>query len=102
MLALLDKGCVCSLLKGGWRKVSVGAKLHECGGCSYTRLSAGKAALFRPTSQQIPVDQPIDLFVNGPVHTTSLHVSISAMPVAPWVSLLFNRPQDNYARESRT
>jgi hypothetical protein len=98
MLAFLDKGGVCSLLRG---KVSVGAKLHECGGL-YTRLSAGKAALFRPSPQQIPVDQPIDLFVNGPVHTTFLHVSISAMPVAPLVSLLFNRPQDNYARESRT
>jgi hypothetical protein len=49
-----------------------------------------------------PVDQPIDLFVNGPAHTTFLHVGISAGPVAPLVNLLFNRPQDNYARESRT
>jgi hypothetical protein len=40
-----------------------------------------------------PVEQPIDLFFNGPAYRTFLHVGITARPVAPLVSSLFNRPQ---------
>jgi hypothetical protein len=44
------------------------------------------------------VEQPIGLLFNRPAHRTFLHVGIMARPVAPSVSLLFNRPQgDNYA-----
>jgi hypothetical protein len=45
-----------------------------------------------------PVEQPIDLFLNRPAYRTFLHVRITARPVAPLVSSLFNRPQrHNYA-----
>jgi hypothetical protein len=40
-----------------------------------------------------PVEQPIDLFFNGPAYRTSIHVCIMARPVAPLVSSLSNRPQ---------
>jgi hypothetical protein len=55
--------------------------------------------LFPPTSTN-PIEQPIDLFLNGPAYTTFLHIGITAKPVAPLASSLFNRPQgDNYARK---
>jgi hypothetical protein len=41
----------------------------------------------------VPVEQPIDLFFNGPAYTTFLHVGITAWPIAPLVGSLFNRPQ---------
>jgi hypothetical protein len=50
-----------------------------------------------------PVEQPIDLFLNGPAYTTFLRVGIMARPVTPLASSLFNKPQgDNYARKSHT
>jgi hypothetical protein len=46
-----------------------------------------------PTDPSInPVEQPIDLFLNEPAHTTFIHVGITARPVAPLASSLFNRP----------
>jgi hypothetical protein len=49
------------------------------------------------------VEQPIDLFLNRPAHTTILQVGITARPVTSLARSLFNRPQrDNYARKSRT
>jgi len=30
-----------------------------------------------------PVEQPIDLFPNGPAHTTFMHVGVTARPVTP-------------------
>jgi hypothetical protein len=55
-------------------------------------------ALFRPARQQTLVEQPIDLFVNRPAHTTLLRVGIEAWPIGPLASSLFNRPQEeNYA-----
>jgi hypothetical protein len=38
-------------------------------------------ALFRPARQQIPVEQPIDLFFNRPAHTTLLRVGTEAWPI---------------------
>ena len=43
--------------------------------------------------QQIPIEQPLDLFLNGPAYTTFLHVGITARPVTPLASSSFNRPQ---------
>jgi hypothetical protein len=49
--------------------------------------------LFRSAPQQIPVEQPIDLFLNRPAYTTFLPVGITARPITPLASPLFNRPQ---------
>jgi hypothetical protein len=75
----------------------------------YVRGFGSDATLYKfhlfpvPTNlSTTPVEQLIDLFLNRPAYTT-LHVGITARPIAPLASLLFNRPQeDNYARKNRT
>jgi hypothetical protein len=81
--------------------LDLATKFRRLGGLIFRLFRGGFGTLFRPTPSTNPVEQPIDLFLNGPAYTTFSHVGIMARPVAPLASSFVQQVQgDNCARKS--